>query len=60
VREVRLTCDECGVVEIVRGYGWPNGWWHWHQRDLCHTCAVPLIMDALHGCEPDLPTVIGP
>jgi hypothetical protein len=62
MREVHLTCDECGTVSVTRGYAWPDGWYHWQRRDLCHACAVPLIIEALKGCvdEEDIPSPIGP
>jgi hypothetical protein len=63
MRAVHLTCDECGAETVVEGYGWPGGgWYHWHQRDLCRDCALPLILSALRDCagEADSPAPIGP
>ena len=63
-REVHLTCDDCSRVEIYVGYEWPNGWYHWHRRDLCHACAAPQIIAALRDCvlqdEDEIPRAIGP
>jgi hypothetical protein len=61
-RVVHLTCDECGAEALVEGYAWPDGWYHWRQKDLCHACAVPQIVAALSACVPDAewPSVIGP
>jgi hypothetical protein len=56
MREIRVICDECGAETV--GEGWPSGWYHWHQRDLCHDCAVPKIIEALSGCPDESPVPI--
>jgi hypothetical protein len=62
MRVVHLTCDECGAEVLTEGYGWPDGWYHWHRQDLCRDCAVPHLRAALAPCvdEEDIPTPIGP
>lgn len=43
--QIIVTCDGCGVV--ADGPRWPDGWYVWMGQELCHTCAVPKIKDAL-------------
>lgn len=50
MRTLHVTCDRCGA-KAETGGDWPAGWYHWHQEDLCHTCAVPIIQAALEECS---------